>query len=121
MSDIDMEGLKISTFGPKSGALPVDVGPPHAGVTVQLGVHPTGLPLLEVVPVVLLDDPPPPPLPDPPPAPVLEDEADPPVPPLPELVLPLLLEDAASVPLDIAFTEHPDAAAAAVRRRERKD
>jgi hypothetical protein len=74
-----------------------------------------------VLPLLLDDAPPAPPLEGDPPSPlVLLDEEDPPVLPLLEAVLPLL-EDDASVPLDVAFTEHPDAAAAAVRRRESKD
>jgi hypothetical protein len=41
MEDIDMEGSKMSTCGPKSGAGPGGFEPPpQAGVVVQLGAHP---------------------------------------------------------------------------------
>src|SRR5579859_1227049 len=54
MLDIDIDGSKTSTFGPKSGAVPEPVAPPHDGVVVQLGGQEPPPPLLPPLPLPLL-------------------------------------------------------------------
>jgi hypothetical protein len=102
MVSIGIDGSKIRTFGPKSGGLPLD-GPPHSGVTVQLGMHWTVLPLLEDdEPALLLEGAPPAPL-------LLEEDAPPPV-------LPLLEDDMEEpVPRDTVHPDHASASSAASR------
>jgi hypothetical protein len=63
MVDIDIDGLKMRTLGPKSGAGPGGFEPaPQPGLVVQLGAHDVPPPLLPLPPPLLLPLPLPPPL-----------------------------------------------------------